>query len=110
MNNIALDLPFCHLDDASFNLSNVRINVWSINYDNDRLDSLVFNPTIQLGYNSSSDYDDQDAYFPFSSHPSYYYGEGEVNSKISTEFPHPKFSILHINARIVCFVISINLN
>jgi hypothetical protein len=98
MNNIVLDLPFCHLDDASFNLAMYELTYGSINYD-DCLVSLVFNPTIELGYNSSSDYDDQDAYFPFSSLPSYYYGEGEVNAKISTEFPHPKFSILHINTR-----------
>ena len=59
----------------------------SLNYDNDSLDSLIFNPIDQAGH------------FPFNFLPSNCYREGEVNLKISVKNSEPKFSILHINSR-----------
>lgn len=95
----ALDLPFCHLNDASFNLAMYELTHGSLNYDNDSLESLIFNPIDQAGHNLSFNYLDPDINFPFNFLPSNYYGEGEVNLKISVEKSEPKFSILHINSR-----------
>jgi hypothetical protein len=83
--DFVLDLPFCHLNDASFNLAMYERTNGSLNYDNDDLDSLIFNPINQIGNNLSSSYLDTDFNFPSSSLPSNYCGEGEVNLKISAE-------------------------
>ena len=100
--DFVLDLPFCHLNDASFNLAMYELTHGSLNYDNDGLDSLIFNPINQIGHNLSPSYLDPDINFPSSSPPSNYCGEGEVNLKISAEKSEPKFSILH------CLLILIN--
>ena len=98
--NPVLDLPFCHLIDASFNLAMYELTHCSLNYDNDGLESLIFNPIKQTGHNLSFNNDlDPDLNLLFSSHASNYCGEGEVNLKISSEKSEPKFSILHINSR-----------
>lgn len=58
--DFVLDLPFCHLNDASFNLAMYELTHGSLNYDNDGLDSLIFNPiNLQIGHNLSSSYLDQ---------------------------------------------------
>ena len=47
--DFVLDLPFCHLNDDSFNLAMYELTRGSLNYDNDGLDSLIFNPINQTG-------------------------------------------------------------
>ena len=95
----ALGLPFCHLNNDSFNLAMYELMHGSLNYDNDSLESLIFNPIDQVGHNLSFNYLDSDTNFPYNFLPSNYYGEGEVNLKISVEKSEPKFSILQINSR-----------
>jgi hypothetical protein len=58
--DFVLDLPFCHLNDDSFNLAMYELTRGSLNYDNDGLDSLIFNPINQIGHNLSSSYLDPD--------------------------------------------------
>jgi hypothetical protein len=86
---------FANLNDASFNLAMYELTHGSLNYDNDGLDSLIFNPINPIEHNLSSSYLDSDINFPSSSLPSNYCGEGEVTLKISAEKSEPKFSILH---------------
>jgi hypothetical protein len=45
--NTLSNLPFYHLDNASFNLMLYELSHGRINYDNDRLETLIFNPTNQ---------------------------------------------------------------
>ena len=93
-------LPFSHLDNTSFNTVLYELSHGSLNYDSDRLNSLLFNLTDQT--KSSNFYTSQldpDGNFSFCSSSSNYVVEDEINAKISTEHFNPKFSVLHLNAR-----------
>lgn len=98
--NTLSDLPFYHLDNASFNLVTYELSHGRINYDNDRLESLIFNPINQYNFNNLfSNYLDPDINFSFSIPNSNYFTEEEVNAEISAEPSNPSFSVLHLNAR-----------
>ena len=46
------DFPFNHLDDKSFSAALLEMSYGRINFDHDRLESLVFNPSLVLFHES----------------------------------------------------------
>ena len=51
--NLETALPFNHLDDSYFNLVLYELTHGSFNFDNDRFESLLFNPIDQPVINNS---------------------------------------------------------
>ena len=48
--NFLAALPFCSLDDSSFNAAMYELPHGSLHYDSDRLDTLLFNPITDQSY------------------------------------------------------------
>ena len=99
--NTLSNLPFYHLDNASFNVMLYELSHGRINYDNDHLETLIFNPNNQANFNNNFvNYLDPDANFSVNIPTSNYFTEEEINAKILTESHSPTFSIMHLNERI----------
>jgi hypothetical protein len=98
-------LPFVHLDDNSYDIAIYELAHGPVNYNTDRLETLLFNP-VHSSHSSASIFLnnlDPEQNFPFLDSPSIYFVEDELNSLISTNaFEKPGFSVMHINARSLC--------
>jgi hypothetical protein len=70
--NFLVALPFCRLDDSSFNTAMYELVHSSLHYDSDRLDMLLFNPiTDQSYFDDLLDNLDPDKNFPVHCSSSY---------------------------------------
>ena len=93
-------LPFNHLEDISFNLAIYELSHGPINYDSDRLDTLLFNPIERPELcNPLSSYLDPDSNFATRPPPRKYFVEEELNNEMDTVNNTANFSIMHLNAR-----------
>ena len=98
--NFLAALPFCRLDDSSFNAAMYELAHGSLHYDSDRLDTLLFNPIKDQSYfDDFLDNLDPDKNFPVHCSSSYM-AHGDINAIFkSKQDVVPSFSVLHINAR-----------
>ena len=93
-------LPFTHLDDTAFNIALYELSHGTLNFNSDRLESLLYNPLDQtfqgsFTYNSS----DPDLNLSFFPPPSDYMIEDEINLRYSDSDNINCFSLLHLNSR-----------
>jgi hypothetical protein len=97
--NFLAALPFCCLDDSSFNTAMYELAHISMHYDSDRLDTLLFNPiTDQFYFDDLLDNLDTDKHFPVHCSNSYM-AHYDINATFkSKQDVVPSFSVLHINA------------
>jgi hypothetical protein len=98
--NFLAALPFCCLDDSTFNAPMYELAHGSLHYDSDRLDTLLFNPiTDQSYFDDLLDNLDPDKNFPVHCSSSYM-AHDDINATFkSKQHVVPSFSVLHINAR-----------
>ena len=97
--NVLTVLPFCHLDDCSFNAALYEMAHGPLHYDADRLDTLLFNPIDQSGLGNLLDNLDPDINFSIRPPTSSYMVHDEVNAISKSKQVAPCFSLLHINTR-----------
>ena len=97
--NFLAALPFCRLNNSSFNAAMYELAHGSMHYDTDRLDSLLFNPiTDQSCFDGLLDNLDPDKNFPVHCSSSYM-AHDDINAIFkSKQDVVPSFSVLHINA------------
>ena len=97
-NNSSLkSLPFYHLDDCSFKIVLYEMSNGSVNFDIERLETLLFNPIDLTRCKSSfNSYLDPDSNFSFCPPESDYLVEEEINARILSKQHKPSFSILHL--------------
>ena len=100
-NNSSLkSLPFYHLDDCTFKIVLYEMSNGSVNFDIERLETLLFNPIDLTRCKSSfNSYLDPDSNFSFCPPESDYLVEEEIKARILSKQHKPSFSILHLNAR-----------
>jgi len=99
-------LPFTHLDDEEFNLIIYELTNGRINFDQDRLQSLSFNPLLFQSKNKfrfNSDLDPDQNFFDqlYGKQECKYYVEEEFNNMVRKQCKllTPSFSALHLNIR-----------
>lgn len=97
--NLETALPFNHLDDSSFNLVLYELTHGSLNFDNDRFQSLLFNPIDQITHNSFRSYLDPDNNFSFCPPVSNYLVEEEFSNELTSSNNNISFSVMHLNTR-----------
>ena len=95
--NVLTVLPFCHLDDCSFNAALYEMAHGPLHYDADRLDTLLFNPIDQSGLGNLLDNLDPDINFSMRPPTSSYMVHDKVNAISKSKQVAPCFSLLHIN-------------
>ena len=92
--------PFNHLDDSSFNLALYEISHGPLNFNSDRLETLLFNPIEQPELsNSLSSYLNPDSNFLAGLPSSSYLTEDDINSRVAPLSNKINFSVMHLNAR-----------
>ena len=92
--------PFNHLDDSSFNLALYEISHGPLNFNSNRLETLLFNPIEQPELsNSLSSYLNPDSNFIAGVPSSSYLAEDDINSRVAPLSNKINFSIMHLNAR-----------
>ena len=92
--------PFNHLDDSSFNLALYEISHGPLNFNSNRLETLLFNPIEQPELsNSLSSYLNPDYNFIAGLPSSSYLAEDDINSRVAPLSNKINFSIMHLNAR-----------
>ena len=101
--NICTDsLPFCHLDDDELSVAIYKLANGTVNFNNDRLVSLKFNPLIPGNRNLALSSDlDLDSNFNFDMFRRYYFTESQFNElfhKTRSSFSNC-FPLLHLNIR-----------
>ena len=93
-------LPFNHLDANSFNIALYEMSHGTLNYDSDRIESLLYNPIEQPGlFDPLSNYLNPDSNFLTCLPTSRYMAEEDINEQVSSFNEKSMFSILHLNAR-----------
>jgi hypothetical protein len=98
--NLETALPFNHLDDSSFNLVLYELTHGSLNFDNDRFESLLFNPIDQPVINNSfCSYLDPDNNLSFCPPVSNYLVEEEFNNEVTSLNKSISFSVMHLYTR-----------
>ena len=92
--------PFNHLDDSSFNLALYEISHGPLNFNTDRLETLLFNPIEQPELsNSLSSYLNPDSNFLAGLPSSSYLTEEDINSRVAPLSNKINCSVMHLNAR-----------
>ena len=92
--------PFNHLDDSSFNLALYEISHGPLNFNSDRLETLLFNPIEQPELsNSLSSYLNPDSNLLAGLPSSSYLTEDDINSRVAPLSNKINFSVMHLNAR-----------
>ena len=93
-------LPFNHLDTSSFNIALYEMSHGTLNYNSDRIGSLLYNPIEQPGffYPLSNDLN-PDSNSLTRLPTSRYMVEEDINYQVSSFDEKSMFSILHLNAR-----------
>ena len=92
--------PFYHLDDSSFNLALYEISHRPLNFNSDRLETLLFHPIEQPELsNSLSSYLNPDSNFIAGLPSSSYLAEDDINSGVAPLSNKINFSVMHLNAR-----------
>ena len=94
------NLPFNHLDDTFFNAAIYELAQGPLNFNTNRLESLLFNPIEHLTASSfSSRSVDPDPNLFFNPPAREYLVEDEINSRVAAEQYNSSFSLLHLNSR-----------
>ena len=92
--------PFNHLDSNSFNIALYEMSHGTLNYNNDRLESLLYNPIDQPGlFDTLSNSLNPNTNFLTRLPTSRYMFEEDINDQASSFDEKSMFSILHWNAR-----------
>ena len=101
--DMGLVFPFNHLDDTLFSAALHKLSHSALNYDYNRLETLVFNPIEQITskFNDPlvSSLDPDLNFFEYSLPKSNYMVEDEVNNLDSTKQYDSSFSLLHLHSR-----------
>ena len=93
-------LPFNHLDENSFNIALYEMSHGTLNYNSDRIESLLYNPIEQPGlFDPLSNDLNPDSNFLTRLPTSRYMVEEDINDQVSSFNEKSMFSILHLNAR-----------
>ena len=93
-------LPFNHLDTNSFNIALYEMSHGMLNYNSDRIGSLVYNPIEQPGcFDPLSNDLNLDSNFLTCLPTSRYMVEEDINDQVSSSNEKSMFSTLHLNAR-----------
>ena len=92
--------PFNHLDNSSFNLALYELSHGPLNFNSNRLETLLFNPIEQPELsNSLSSHLNPDSNFIAGLPSSNYLAEDDINSRVAPLSDKINFSIIHLNAR-----------
>ena len=92
--------PFNHLDNSSFNLALYELSHGPLNFNSNRLETLLFNPIEQPELsNSLSSHLNPDSNFIAGLPSSSYLAEDDIDSRVAPLSDKINFSILHLNAR-----------
>ena len=92
--------PFNHLDNSSFNLALYELSNGPLNFNSNRLETLLFNPIEQPELsNSLSSHLNPDSNFIAGLPSSSYLAEDDINSGVASISDKINFSIIHLNAR-----------
>ena len=92
--------PFNHLDNSSFNLALYELSHGPLNFNSNRLETLLFNPIEQPELsNSLSSHLNPDSNFNAGLPSSSYLAEDDINSGVAPLGDKINVSIIHLNAR-----------
>ena len=92
--------PFNHLDNSSFNLALYELSHGPLNFNSNRLETLLFKPIGQPELsNSLSSHLNPDSNFIAGLPLSSYLAEDDINSGVAPLSDKINFSIIHLNAR-----------
>ena len=93
-------LPFNHLDTSSFNIALYEMSHGTLNYNSDRIGSLLYNPIEQPGFFDPLSNDlNPDSNSLTRLPTSRYMVEEDINYQVSSFNEKSVFSILHLSAR-----------
>ena len=92
-------IPSNHLDTNSFNIELYEMSNGTLNYNSDRIGSLLYNPTEQPGsFDPLSNDLNPDSNFLTRLPTSRYMVEEDINDQVSSFNEKSMFSLLHLNA------------
>ena len=98
--HIRPSFSFNHLDDSSFSLALYELSHGPLNFNSDRLESLLFNPFEQPKLsNSLSNHLNSGSNFTTCLPSSSYMVEDDLNRRVASVGDKAHFSQIHLNAR-----------